>query len=102
MHKARRHSPRFVWREWKHVDRCASDETSLLPRGVGSGLRRCHSAPLRGGIFYQTYPPRIMKKLTINYGDILQLGDHMLLYGDSRDRELMASRLHGYSISLIV
>ena len=43
-----------------------------------------------------------MKKLTINYGDILQLGDHVLLCGDSRDRELTASRLHGRTISLIV
>jgi DNA modification methylase len=43
-----------------------------------------------------------MKKLAIHYGDTIQLGDHVLLNGDSRDRELMASRLRGRSISLIV
>ncbi len=43
-----------------------------------------------------------MKKFAINYGDTIQLGDHVLLCGDSRDRELMASRLHGRTISLIV
>lgn len=43
-----------------------------------------------------------MKKLVINYGDIIRLGDHLLLCGDSRDRELIASRLHDRTISLIV
>lgn len=43
-----------------------------------------------------------MKNISIRNGDILQLGDNVLVCGDSRDRGLMTSCLHGRSISLIV
>lgn len=43
-----------------------------------------------------------MKKSSFKYGDIIQLGEHLLLCGDSRDAETVSALLRETSVSLIV
>lgn len=43
-----------------------------------------------------------MKNFTINYGDAIRLGDHLLLCGDSRDSDFLRNHLEHRQISLVV